>query len=214
MKKTVYSLVLGEEVVREVDRRAYKTGTSRSNLINQLLAEHMGLVTDERRMGEVYAHARKLSEDIAGLQISLQSDTVLVARTALNYKYNPSMRYATTLVMGEDGLGGRIKASLRSQNRELLFHLRRFFALWSKIEQAYGSEPRIELDGGWFIRRFTIPERLAGDSARQAGMIVAYIAAMDVAFAGYFKHVADLAVAVKDIERIYLEYLKEHKDVI
>ena len=39
MKKAVYSLVLSEDVVEAVDRMAYASGTSRSNLINQLLAE-------------------------------------------------------------------------------------------------------------------------------------------------------------------------------
>ena len=37
MKKAVYSLVLSEDVVEAVDRMAYAQGTSRSNLINQLL---------------------------------------------------------------------------------------------------------------------------------------------------------------------------------
>ena len=39
MKKTLYSLMLDEEVVREVDRMAHRLGTNRSALINQLLAE-------------------------------------------------------------------------------------------------------------------------------------------------------------------------------
>ena len=42
MKKAVYSLVLSEDVVDAVDRMAYSRGTSRSNLINQILAEAVG----------------------------------------------------------------------------------------------------------------------------------------------------------------------------
>lgn len=38
MSKSVYSLVLGDEVVAQIDRAAYALGTSRSNLINQVLA--------------------------------------------------------------------------------------------------------------------------------------------------------------------------------
>ena len=34
MKKTLYSLMLNEEVVREVDALAHRLGTSRSNLID------------------------------------------------------------------------------------------------------------------------------------------------------------------------------------
>ena len=38
MKKTLYSLMLSDEVVREADRLAHQKGTNRSNLINQILA--------------------------------------------------------------------------------------------------------------------------------------------------------------------------------
>ena len=41
MKKSIYSLVLMDEVVEVVDRMAYAMHTSRSNLINQILAEHL-----------------------------------------------------------------------------------------------------------------------------------------------------------------------------
>ena len=37
VSKSVYSLVLSDDVVAAVDRAAYGLGTSRSNLINQLL---------------------------------------------------------------------------------------------------------------------------------------------------------------------------------
>ena len=39
MKKTLYSLMLSEEVVREVDARAPRLGTVRAKLITQFLAE-------------------------------------------------------------------------------------------------------------------------------------------------------------------------------
>lgn len=212
MKKSVYSLVLGDEVVREIDKKAYKLGTSRSNLINQILAENIGYLTDERRMGEVFQHAKVLLEDLPGLQVSPKSDTVMVIRSALNYKYNPSMRYAVTLKAGDSGVAGELRTSLRSQNRELLFHLRRFFTLWSKIEEAYGKQPRFEIDSGRFVRFFTIPDRLEDDRPRQAQMIVNYVAAMNDAFGGYFENTGDMTAAVKAIERVYLEYLKNQKD--
>ena len=47
MKKTLYSLMLNEEVVREVDALAHRLGTSRSNLINQILAEQQHDVAQE-----------------------------------------------------------------------------------------------------------------------------------------------------------------------
>ena len=45
MKKTLYSLVLNDEVVREVDALAHRMGTNRSNLINQILAVYVNYIT-------------------------------------------------------------------------------------------------------------------------------------------------------------------------
>ena len=41
MKKSVYSIVLADDVVEAIDEMAYSLGTSRSNLINQILAERV-----------------------------------------------------------------------------------------------------------------------------------------------------------------------------
>lgn len=48
MNKSVYSLVLADDVVEAIDRLAYSMNTSRSNLINQILAERVQLLTPEK----------------------------------------------------------------------------------------------------------------------------------------------------------------------
>ena len=50
MKKTLYSLMLNEEVVREIDALAHQLGTNRSALINQILADYTSVLTPERRI--------------------------------------------------------------------------------------------------------------------------------------------------------------------
>ena len=54
MNKSVYSLVLMDNVVGEVDKLAYEMGTSRSNLINQILAEYVRYTTPEMRMHAIF----------------------------------------------------------------------------------------------------------------------------------------------------------------
>ena len=58
MKKTVYSLVLSEDVVAEIDRLAYHNGTNRSNMINQILAEYVSYVTPEKKMQDIFRGRR------------------------------------------------------------------------------------------------------------------------------------------------------------
>ena len=53
MSKSVYSLVLSDDVVAAVDRAAYGLDTSRSNLINQLLADYVSFITPEKRRKDI-----------------------------------------------------------------------------------------------------------------------------------------------------------------
>ena len=50
MNKSVYSLVLSDEIVQEIDRMAYEAGASRSAMINQILADYVRYTTPEKRM--------------------------------------------------------------------------------------------------------------------------------------------------------------------
>ena len=60
MKKTLYSLMLDDEVIREVDMLAHSAGTNRSNLINQILAEYVSITTPERRINDIFSAIESL----------------------------------------------------------------------------------------------------------------------------------------------------------
>ena len=213
MSKQVYSLVLGERVVAEIDRHAYKEGTSRSNLINQILADYVGFITPGKRMRQVFERFGALLEGQQDFHLSLaSSDTLLVLRSALNYKYNPSVKYSVSLEdRPENRLEARIQVSLRSQNKELLLALRRFFAIWMKIEEAYGESAAAALAGARLSKTLAIPEYMVKNYLRQADFIFSYIKAMDSAQRAYFSGTGDMIAIVKAVELIYLDYLKGQK---
>ena len=60
MKKSVYSLVLMDDVVEAIDRLAYERNTNRSNLINQILAESVNFVTPEMRMRDIFTQLENI----------------------------------------------------------------------------------------------------------------------------------------------------------
>ena len=45
MNRSIYSLLLMDDVVQAVDQLAYAQNTSRSNMINQILAEYLSVKT-------------------------------------------------------------------------------------------------------------------------------------------------------------------------
>ena len=110
MKKSIYSLVLADEVVAAADRMAYELHTSRSNLINQILAEHLSCITPEMRMQAVFSGMEELAEQFRMLEQT--SAHIRALQSRLNYKYKPTVQYAVELYrMQADGADGCIKCS-------------------------------------------------------------------------------------------------------
>ena len=97
MKKSVYSLVLMDNVVEAIDDMAYRMNTSRSNLINQILAEHVSYITPERRMKDVFECLRSIMDNHFQIQ-GQGSEAMLSIRSPLRFKYKPTIRYRVELL--------------------------------------------------------------------------------------------------------------------
>lgn len=96
MKKSVYSLVLMDDVVSSIDRMAYEQGVSRSALVNRVLAEYASLLTPEHRIRSLFDAVCEMLEPQSVLQLA-SSEGVLTLRSSLQYKYNPVMRYTVEI---------------------------------------------------------------------------------------------------------------------
>ena len=92
VKKSAYSLVLMDDVIKAVDKQAYRLGTSRSNLINQILAEHLSCVTPEMRMREIFEQVAELVSSSFRIQ-EQRSPSRMTVKTDLEYKYRPTIIY-------------------------------------------------------------------------------------------------------------------------
>ena len=94
MGKSVYSLVLSDDVVEAVDRAAYAMGSSRSNLINQILAEYVSFITPEKRRKDIFDSLVSVINGFEPFQVqSRGSDNMLSIRSPLRVKYNPTIKY-------------------------------------------------------------------------------------------------------------------------
>ena len=213
MKKSVYSLVLTDDIVAQVDRVAYAAGTSRSNMINQILAEYVSYVTPEKRMREIFSAAENLLRDLSGTQLMLQpSDSMLSLRSALHYKYNPTVRYSVELFRDSGGAAGQLRISLRSQNETLILLLRRFFLLWQQVEQNAVGPVQCTIEDGRYTRLLQPTAPLGSQALGQ--LIAAYIQTLDSAMKAYFTLLEQPAQAARKIEALYAHYIKEHPVIL
>ncbi|MDO5601972.1 MAG: CopG family transcriptional regulator [Oscillospiraceae bacterium] len=210
MGKSVYSIVLQDEVVQAVDAAAYRQGMSRSALINRLLAEAVSFVTPEEQMRGVFGALQRMLEPLPEFQLlDTASDAMCRLTSALRYKYNPVVRYAVALYRGGGGIQGELKASLRSQSAGLLQRMNEFFILWRAMEEEtlkswYPHGPACEIEPGRYTRSLAFPPEAQAVSEEELGECIAlYIRTFDSAMKLYFSFDGDAGTARRATAEYY-----------
>jgi len=206
MNKSVYSLVLSDEIVQEIDRMAYEAGASRSAMINQILADYVRYTTPEKRMREVFSAIEQM---LIGSVFEPQlqpSESMFSLRSALDYKYNPSVRYSVELYKNARPLLGELRVSVRSQNSALVLAMLQFFKLWTRIENTYIGRVECAIEDGRYLRKLRLTDDKLTNEQIGAG-IAAYINLLDSALKQYFEILHNPALAVASVEKRYVNHI-------
>ena len=175
MKKTLYSLLLDESVVREIDVLAHRSGLSRSALVNRILAEYAQLETPESRVEQIFTQINRLMLPFPELVPMLAPNAGGISlKSALDYKYRPTIRYEVELEQHSGGRFCRISLFYRTRSEELLQQLNLFFRYWVRFERAWRSPlafsvPEFTSSEGCLTRTVCLPPDLphAEELARQ-----------------------------------------------
>ena len=131
MKKTLYSLMLSEEVVREVDALAHRLGTNRSNLINQILADYVSVTTPERRINDIFQAVEQMLAPSRELVPFFAPNALTMSlKSSLEYKYRPTVKYEVQLFRSGEGSLGELSVVFRTQSAALIEEMTGFFRLW------------------------------------------------------------------------------------
>ncbi len=209
MGKSVYSIVLNDAVVEAVDRMAYRLGTNRSNMINQILAEKVSYITPEQKIKNILSNVERLIDNNI-FQIMMPSgDSSLMMKSAFKYKYNPSVKYSIVLNKTGGEAKGELRVVFRTQNAALLSELDGFLKIWTALENHYLKlKPEYVIGPGKFTREIMLPDDDYDDEG--AGELISkYINAFDSIMKFYFQ-----GAGPKDVEKKYLEFIKNEKFAI
>ncbi|MBQ3066350.1 MAG: hypothetical protein IJC98_08965 [Clostridia bacterium] len=222
MRKTVYSLVLSDDVVAQIDRLAYQYGTNRSNMINRILADYVSYVTPEKRMQKTFEQMQNLMNRCDTFKILMQpSESLFSLRSALTYKYNPTVKYTVELYRTPAEDFGELRVSLRTQNAALLLYMHQFFRLWMTVESRYIGKCSYALEDGKFMRRLSL-RPLSGQelsfehitSETLGEWIYSYIDLFDRCLKVYFYYLENPNLAALEIEKLYRGFLNEAEAII
>jgi len=181
MKKTLYSLTLSDEVVREIDLLAHRRGMSRSGLINEILADYVQVMTPQRWVSEVFRSVEELLAPSRELvPFFVPNTSSMSMKSSLTYKYRPTVKYEVELRRTGDSGSGTLTVIFRTQSAELIQAMTQFFRLWKQLEDRrfarLGEPPRqYELYEGRFVRSIV----LTADRGDVAQAIADYVQCFD-----------------------------------
>ena len=208
MKKTLYSLMLSEDVVREVDALAHRMGATRSGLINQILAEYVGYTTPERRISDVLSEVEQLLAPSRELVPFFAPNSLSMSlKSSLEYKYRPTIKYEVELYRTGGESIGSLSVVFRTQSAPLLAAMTAFFRLWKRIEDAHlapllGRRLSYALYDGKFERSLAAPDKNCS-AEELAAAISDYVQLFDKLMKGYLSGRLD----EHEVEAAYFAWL-------
>ncbi|MDK2905800.1 MAG: hypothetical protein PWR12_1876 [Eubacteriaceae bacterium] len=213
MKKSVYSLMLFDEIVEKIDQMAYENNTNRSQLINDLLAERIGMVTPEQKIQQILEQLNQnFNQTLSVSQINKNSS--IQFGKSLKFKYRPKIRYSYEFLSNQEGKYAVLKISCRTKSEILNEHFESFFSLISDIE----NERRLD-DDKWventtnhkFVRAFQEEGGLSKDVESVAGNLTAYLKMIDEAMNVYFSEIDEGKDLSEQMNAIYQKFIKKQR---
>lgn len=217
MEKNLYSLILMDGVVNEIDKLAQSQNTNRSNLVNQILAEYVSFVTPEKKINNIFSSINELLDNSIFSSFFDQHNTTMSLKSSLDYKYRPTIKYEVELFRTGKETVGELKVIFRTQSAELLMELTKFFKLWIHLESVYlapfypKNSISYNLEPGRFYRTFRVPigKQYSNDSIAKA--ISNYIKMFDEILKGYLTQQYN---TTREIENRYITYLNSGIEII
>ncbi|MBO4323698.1 MAG: hypothetical protein J5836_03450 [Clostridia bacterium] len=207
MSKSVYSVILNDELVAELDRVAYKNGVSRSAMIDKILSGYLTVETPAVKMESIFSQMERLIGEWSGLRFINQPHLAMASvQSALTYRYNPTVKYSVELYPGSDDLG-EVKISLRTQNSALIALMEDFYKFFIYLERKYLGEREYTYENYRFTRVMKTPSV----SAAETGEGIAYfVRSFNYLLNGYFSGLDNLSVTKELLENKYREEIAKN----
>ncbi len=212
MEKSLYSLMLMDSVVAEIDKIALRENTNRSNLVNQILAEYVSLMTPEKRIDNIFRSIEKLIAETSELVPFVAPNQLTMSmKSSLEYKYRPTIKYLVQLYRIPSGAIGELNVNFRTQSTALLSDITAFFRLWKRLEDAYIARHfapgaiRYELYDTRLVRTIAVPRDRNYTNEELGSAISAYVKMFDELMKEYLSG----ACTPAELEQKYLAYLNK-----
>ena len=220
MKKSVYSIVLSDNIVTQIDRLAYQNGTNRSEMINRILAEYISYETPEMKLRGIFDGISNILSSVDSFKLmSDATDTVMSLRSPIIYKYNPSIKYSIELFKVTSGESvGEFRAVIRTQNAALISYFEQFCTIFNSIENKYGISVPSQICDRKFTRLIVPrnnPNSFHSNEEKPLGDIIGnYVYMFDNCLKAYFASNDNIPTYYPQMIKLYSDYLKGNSVII
>ena len=189
MNKNVYSVILSNHVVEQLDKLAYQQGRSRSAMIEAIIAQHLSISTPEAR---IVATLTALSDLFApGYKVSYRPPAAsLVMKNRLRFKYNPTIQYTVSLRSADTDAQGCVSIQVRTQSEELIACLGHVYDIVNDIHHA----GQVTHAPGEARMMLAMPVDISSAKGA-AGALYTQVIGIDRAMTAYFGRYPDLTEA-------------------
>lgn len=185
MSKSLYGIVLTDDVVSRIDHEAMRKGVNRSALIEAILADHVGYTTPEKRIGGVFGFIEQALKGGELVPFVEANKLTMSMKSSLDYRYRPTIRYELQLYRVPDGAIGKLSIILRTQSLPLLRSIGEYFRLIQRLEAVYlgglydGRPPRWSTEDSRVERFIKLPKGRDYSTEELAESIAEYVRMLD-----------------------------------
>lgn len=205
MSKSVYSMVLSDEVINLIDNVALKNGKSRSMLVNEILADYVGYSTQKQRIEEILTLVTEALEPHRRMRVERRQQSTIDFLSAINYKYSPRVTYSVELFTENENVG-YLKIALRTTNNVLITIINEFFNAFIALEQKYLGNVEYSVVDGKLYRKLCFEK---SSSTRDIAIkLSSYVDNIDKLINGYIGDYLD-GTANINLEKNYLDICDE-----
>lgn len=212
MKKSVYSLMLFDEIVERIDRLAYHQDTNRSQLINDLLADHLGISTPEQQVQKVIDQLDSNLNELLPVSQMTKNSSIQFGKS-LKYKYRPKVLYSYEFVTDSGKKHAVLKVSSRTKSETLNRQFDDFFDKICRIEKQ--ADFLVEEDVAHntnhkFVRNLRDVGMVDSDTHHLSDFLTDYLKTIDQAMNVFFES-DEQSEADRLIEEIYNQFFTRIK---
>lgn len=201
MGKSVYSVLLNDKLVDELDKLACEKGVSRSVMLDRILADYFRVETPDQKMLGILSRLEEIVAGAAGMRFVNQPSVSMASiQSALSYRYNPTVRYSVELYPSGDYFG-KLKVTLRAKNPALTGLMGEFYRFYAYLENKYAGKRVYSFEDGRYERLLEKPGSSATETAGES--LASFVGLLDSIMKDFFANAKDLPSAYDKLEKKY-----------